>query len=88
MIGQVVYKNGITEPIVWFSQSPYVCEVCTPSGRYAYQERIEEHSKIGFRYRSHAFWTYVGLPDKWEYNDDIKEFQFMKESNDDQRETN
>ena len=85
MIGQVVYKDGTTEPIVWFSQSPEACEVCTPSGRYAYQEWIEDHPKIGYRYRSYAFWTYIGWPDKWVLNDDIKEFQFMKENSDEQR---
>lgn len=86
MIGQVVYKNGYTEPIVWFSQSPDICEVCTPSGRYAYQEWIEQHPKVGYKYRAHAFWTYVGWPDKWELNYDIKEFRFMEETTDEYRE--
>ena len=79
MIGQVVYKDGTTEPIVWFSQTKDGCEVCTTSDRYAYQEWIEDHPKIGFRYRSHAFWTYIGWPDKWVRNDDIKEFQIMED---------
>ena len=87
MIGQVVYKDGYTEPIVWFSQDPDVCEVCTKSSRYAYQERIEEHPKVGYRYRVHTFWTYIGWPDKWEINYDIKEFRFMEENCNDKRET-
>lgn len=86
MIGQVVYKDGTTEPIVWYSCGPYSSEVCTPSGRYGYQEWIEEHG-AGYKYRSYAFWTYIGWPDKWVQNDDIKEFRFMKEKNDEQRET-
>lgn len=84
MIGQVVYYDGTTEPIVWYSQSPYSCEVRTSSGQYAYQEWIEEHG-TGYKYRSYAFWTYIGWPDKWVRNDDIKEFQIMETNNNEQR---
>lgn len=88
MIGQVVYKDGTTEPIVWFSQTKDGCEVRTTSDRYAYQKRIKGHPELGLKYCSHAFWTYIGWPDKWELNEDIKEFRFMEENNNDQREAN
>ena len=84
MIGQVVYKDGTTEPIVWYSCDPHSSEVRTPSGRYGYSEWIEEHD-TGYKYRSYAFWTYIGWPDKWELNEDIKEFRFMEENSDEQR---
>lgn len=84
MIGKVIYYDGTTEPIVWYSCDPHSSEVRTPSGRYAYNEWIEEHD-TGYKYRSHAFWTYIGWPDKWVCNVYIKEFQIMEGNSDEQR---
>ena len=78
MIGQVIYKDGTSEPIIRYSQRPGSCEVITPFGKYAYQECIREHEETGYKYRSYAFFTYLGYPNEWKYNNNIKEFHIME----------
>lgn len=86
MIGQVVYKNGRTEPILMFSQAKDGCEVFTASNHYAYREWIHTHES-GYQFRVCAFYTYVGYPTAWARTELIEEFRFMEEKDNEQRET-
>jgi hypothetical protein len=84
MIGQVVYKNGSTEPILMFSQTKDGCEVFTASNHYAYKEWIRTHES-GYQFRVFSFYTYVGYPTDWARTEIIKEFRFMEEDADEYR---
>lgn len=83
MDNHVVFKDGHTEPILWYDEKPSRVEVETPSGRYLYCEYIMTHP-TGWHYRHHQFCRYRGFvncetPD-WVVTDNIKEFRFKKEN--------
>lgn len=78
MIGQIVYKDGSTEPIFECREHNDYCEVVTPSGKYAYQPFVDVIDD--YKYFKPAFYYYDNYDHRWWSDNSIKEFQINKES--------
>ena len=78
--GQIVYKDGTTEPIISKREFGDQCEVRAPSGQYICFSDILTHD-TGYKYKIYRFKCYDF--ERQEYYlvvDTIKEFQFMEEN--------
>ena len=77
--GQIVYKDGTTEPIISKREFCDQCEVRASSGQYICFSIILTHP-TGYKYKIYRFKRYDF--ERQEYYlvvDTIKEFQFMEE---------
>lgn len=79
MIGQVIYKDGTTEPIFHCDEHANYCEVTTPSGKYAYQLAFYQVEN-GIKYTLPEFYYYNTEKHEWFRDESIKEFQINKEN--------
>lgn len=80
--GQILYKDGTTEPIVTWTERECECEVETEFGRYLYQPYVIT-TPYGMLLGGHRFYKYDFSRQLWHEADNIKEFQVIKENNND-----
>lgn len=78
--GQILYKDGTTEPIVAWTERECECEVETEFGRYLFQPYVIA-TPYGMQLGGHRFLKYDFNQQLWYEVDNIKEFQ-VKEEND------
>lgn len=78
MVGQIIYKDGIVEPILKYIKINNYIEVTAPSGKYSYEPFLDEVA--GYLYSRPAFYYYDKTRDRWFLNNNIKAFQIYKEN--------
>ncbi len=77
MVGQIIYKDGATEPILHYDEHDGYCEVIAPSGKYAYQPFI--NVVADYKYLKPEFFYYDSGKHEWCLDVSIKEFQCFEE---------
>ena len=78
--GQIVYKDGTIEPILAYTEREYECEVTTESGKYLYQPYVIE-APNGLILGDYRFYQYDYRRQEWYEANNIKEFQFKENKN-------
>ena len=75
--GQILYKDGTTEPIIVWTERECECEVETEFGRYLFQPYVITIPN-GMQIGGHRFYKYDFNRQLWYEVDNIKEFQVIE----------
>lgn len=78
--GQILYKDGATEPIITWTERECECEVETGLGRYLFQPYVIT-TPNGMLLGGHRFYKYDFSQQTWYEADNIKEFQVEEKEN-------
>lgn len=78
MVGQVVYKDGSTEPIFELREYADTCEAITPSNKYAHELVVHRHES-GFMFALPEFYYYDHKKQVWIRDDSILKFEIYKD---------
>lgn len=75
--GQILYKDGTTEPIISYVEREYDCEVITDSSTYLYHPYVIT-APNGMQLGTYQFYKYDYRQHMWYPVDNIKEFQIVE----------
>ena len=78
--GQIIYKDGTTEPILTYTEREYECEITTKSGKYLYQSCVVQ-APTGILRGGYQFYQYDFRRQVWYEANHIKEFQIKENQN-------